>query len=333
MRCSVIGEHYLVGDVGGTNDDLAAVRVTEGEFEIIFKEDRSTQRHQEFSQVVNEFLEDLYEQEEIEVESACFAVAGPVEDQRVEMPHANLTVDADRIEMETELDHVHIINDFDAIGYAIEVLDEEDCKELQKGQEKSEAPIAIVGAGTGLGKNLLIYDEHLETYFPYSSEGGHADLPLTDENELELAEHIREKHDIVSEVSYEHVLSGQGLENIYSFLHSRYPEEEQGLSAKKISETKEDNPCSRETFDKFIEFFARCCRNYALDTLPENGMYIVGGIAAKNPEEFNQRFVQEFRNASPQFHDLLSKMPLYVVKTYDISLKGAANALKSRRMD
>lgn len=250
-----------------------------------------------------------------------------MEDQRVEMPHTDLTIDADRLEKETELEHVHIINDFDAIGYAINILEPEDYNTIQKGGIEEE-PIAIVGAGTGLGKNLLIYDEHIDTYLPNASEGGHADLPITDEKELYLANQIKQKHGIESEVPYEQVLSGQGLENIYSFLHSRFPEEENDLSAKEISHTREDNPCSRETFDKFIEFYARCCRNYALDTLPENGLYIVGGIAAKNPDEFNQRFVEEFRNASPQFHQMLSEIPIRVVTNYDISLKGAAHALQ-----
>lgn len=277
---------------------------------------------------MNDFLEDLHQEGEIKIESACFAVAGPVEDQRVEMPHADLTVDADRLEKETELEHVHIINDFDAIGYAMNILDSEDFKLLQEGQQRPEKPIAVVGAGTGLGKNLLIYDKHIETYLPHSSEGGHADLPTTSEEELELAGMIKKEHDVESEVAYEQVLSGQGLENMYSFLHSNYPEEKENLNAKDISRTKEDNPCSRETFDKFIEFYARCCRNYALDTLPENGLYIVGGIAAKNPDEFDQRFVEEFRNASPQFHELLSEIPIRVVTNYDISLKGAAHALQ-----
>ncbi|MFB6245420.1 MAG: glucokinase [Candidatus Nanohaloarchaea archaeon] len=317
-----------MGDIGGTNDDLAAVEVSEQGLEIVFKEDRSTRRHQDFSKVVNDFLEDLREDMEIEVDSACFAVAGPVENQRVEMPHTDLTIDADRLEKETELEEVRVINDFDAIGYAVNILDGKDLRQVQKGHQRAQKPIAVVGAGTGLGKNLVIYDEHIDTYVPHSSEGGHADLPVTSEEELELAEMIKREHGIESEVAYEHVLSGQGLENIYSFLHSKYPEEEQNLNAREISETKEENPCSRETFDKFIEFYARCCRNYVLDTLPENGLYIVGGIAAKNPEEFDQRFVEEFRNASPQFHQLLSEIPIRVVTNYDISLKGAAHALQ-----
>jgi glucokinase len=323
--------HYLVGDVGGTNDDLAVVRVTKGGIDVLFQEDRSTQRHQEFSHVVNEFLENFENEENVNIDSACLAVAGPVEDQKVEMPQTDLKVDANKLEEETELEHVHIINDFDAIGYAINMLDTDDYKVLQEGEMKPEKPIAIVGAGTGLGKNLLIYDEHIETYLPQSSEGGHADLPLTSEEELELASQIRETHGIKSEIPYEQVLSGQGLENIYHFMNSTYPEQEEDLSAKEISRNREDNPCSRETFDKFIEFYARCCRNYALDTLPENGLYIVGGIAAKNPDEFDQRFVEEFRNASPQFHELLSDIPIKVVTNYDISLKGAAHALQIKK--
>lgn len=323
-----INQVYIVGDIGGTNDDLAAVRIYEGDFEIVFRQERSTKRESDFSKTVNNFLDDLKNEKDLKIDSACFAVAGPVENQRVEMPHANLVIDADRLEKKTDLENVHIINDFDAIGYSINIIDSEDYKVLQAGQENGKQPIAIVGAGTGLGKNLLIHDKYIGSYLPHPSEGGHADLPTTNREELEMVNKIKNEHNIESEVSYEHVLSGQGLENIYSFLQSRYPDEKQNLAASEISRTKNDNPCSRETFEKFIEFYARCCRNYALDTLPENGLYIAGGIAAKNPEEFNQTFIEEFQNTSPQFHKLLSKIPVKVITNYNISLKGAAHALK-----
>jgi glucokinase len=267
----------------------------------------------------------------LEVLAGCFAVAGPVDDKRVEMANADLVVDAEQIKNETCLDTVHLINDFDALGYAINVLDPEDWQEVQEGVEEDEKRIAVIGAGTGLGKNLMVYDKHIETYLPQSSEGGHADLPLTSQEELDLADSIKYRHDIESEVAYEDVLSGKGLKNIYSYFRKTQHQEEVEMTPKQISEKKESNACLNKTFEKFIEFYARCCRNYALDTLPENGLYIVGGIAAKNPDEFDQRFVEEFRNASPQFHDLLSQIPIRVVTNYDISLKGAAHALEMEK--
>jgi len=69
--------HILCGDIaGGTKDNLAAVKISKGDIEIVFKEARSTQRHQDFSQVLNDFLEDLNEEENLQVDSACFAVTG-----------------------------------------------------------------------------------------------------------------------------------------------------------------------------------------------------------------------------------------------------------------
>ena len=324
-----MGDKYLVGDVGGTNDDLALVEVVEDKVNILVKKDRSTDEQRNFVEGVTSFLQELRKETgHGPVSKACFAVAGPVENRRVEMPNADFTVDADRIEEDTSLEDVLLINDFDAIGYSVKLLDDEDYKTVQKGEStKKNAPMAVVGAGTGLGKNLLIYDEGNNCYLPHSSEGGHSDLPLRNKEELDMAEYIQEKEDFKHQVSYEHVLSGSGIERIYDFLNQDRPESAD-LSAAEISNTKDENDCSRRTFAKFMGFYARCCRNYVLDTLPENGLYIAGGIAAQNSEEFNQTFLEEFQNSSPQFRELLSRIPVYVITNYEVSLKGAARAIE-----
>ncbi|NMJ92722.1 hypothetical protein GLT81_00505 [Nanohaloarchaea archaeon] len=322
-------QRYIVGDVGGTNDDLAVVERKENDFEIVFKQDKSTDNQQSFLEGLKRFLTDLEgEFEDNEFKEACFAVAGPVEDRNVEMPNADLTIDAEAIERETSLDTVLLINDFDALGYATELLEEEDYITVQQGEQSPEnQPKAVIGAGTGLGKNFLIYDQGLERYVPHSSEGGHSDLPLKNRKELELAEFIQDLENISHQISYEHVLSGKGLENMYRFFN-RNSFQKEGTQAEQISKTRETNPCSQKTFSKFIEFYARCCRNYALDTLPREGLYIAGGIAAQNPDSIDDLFLEEFRNSSPQFRELLTKIPIRVITNYDISLKGAARAME-----
>ncbi|EGQ43025.1 MAG: glucokinase [Candidatus Nanosalina sp. J07AB43] len=322
-------QRYIVGDVGGTNDDLAVVERKESGFEILFKQDKSTDRQKSFLEGLKSFLADLEDEfEDSNFGKACFAVAGPVEDRKVQMPNADLTIDARVIEQKTSLETVLLINDFDALGYATELLGPEDYTTVQRGEQSSEnQPKAVIGAGTGLGKNLLVYDKGLKRYVPNSSEGGHCDLPIKNREELEMAKFIQELEDTNHPISYEHVLSGKGLENMYKFFNEDSPQEKD-VQAEQISETRQTNRCSQKTFSKFIEFYARCCRNYVLDTLPRGGLYIAGGIAAQNPDSIDESFLEEFRNSSPQFQELLSKIPVHVITNYDISLKGAARAMK-----
>ncbi len=221
------------------------------------------------------------------------------------------------------------MNDFDAVSYAINVLGRQDYIVLNKGRATPKAVKAVLGAGTGLGKNILHYHDKIEAYVPLPSEGGHADLPLLTTTELKMAEFIKKIQGIERQLCYEDVLSGRGLENIYKFLSTtKYPDLPIDLTAAEISTTKKDNSCSQETLEWFIRFYARCARNFALDTLARGGIYIAGGIAAKNHGSFNEFFEEFIRNEV--YEHILRDIPIYLITNYNISLIGAAYALTFR---
>ena len=116
------------------------------------------------------------------------------------------------------------------------------------------------------------------------------------------------------------------MENLYAFFEStKYQNEPKNLTAIQISETKSKNPCSKETFEWFIRIFARAARNFALDVLARGGVYIAGGIAAKNTDAFNNFFDEFVKNEV--YHELLKDIPVYLITNYDISLIGSAYAL------
>lgn len=323
----------LSADIGGTNANFTIVGFKNGRPEVLFSRRENSSSVPHFCQLVNNFLARAKE-EGFEPTEGCFAVAGPVEEEGgnrlVRMTNAGLVVDTQELLRRTPLKQVEIMNDFEAISYAINLLQERDFVTLSTGREVKGGTRVVIGAGTGLGKSILYWHGWLETYVPISSEGGHGDLPLLSEEELRLSAFIRKRSKIVENVVYEDVLSGRGLQDIYQYLNdSKFPDSPAGLSPEEISETKKSNPCSRETFRWFVEFYARCARNFALDALATGGLYVAGGIAARNPDSFAD-FTHEFIK-NDAYRRILERIPVHIVTNYDVSPIGAAHGFMVRQ--
>jgi glucokinase len=334
MTDGKIYEGEVVGaDVGGTNVTLSVIMFENGVPDVVFSERKDTAAISRFSDLLNQFLKSAGKQG-LKPREGCFAVAGRVEyvggAQRVTMTNADLIVDSADIQSETSLQNVLIINDFEAISYATNVLKPDQFITLNKGKAKAKATRAVVGAGTGLGKSILRFYSRPGSYLPLPSEGGHSDLPLLNSEELRLSDFIREEAGIRSQLSYEDVLSGRGLERIYQYLcKTRFTNQPAVLSAKVIAQTAVTNPCSRETFSWFIKFYARCARNFVLDSLATGGLFIAGGIAAKNPDFF-QDFMEEFIK-NETYRSLLKDVPVQLITDYFVSPAGAAYALAMQK--
>jgi glucokinase len=313
-----VPERALCGDIGGTNASLCIADYKRG---IVISENvkKSTADYSDFSDLIKSYLEKI----SFRPHSACFAVAGPVQNQRVVMTNADLVIDAKEISNKTGIRNVFVINDFDAVGFATNVLVTADTKIINPGRPVEESVRAAVGAGTGLGKSILIYDKKTKAYIPHSSEGGHTDFPMLFPEESALFEHF-------DHPTYEDLLSGRGLENIYQALqNSKFKKEPPKLSAKEISANRNSSAICKETFECFVKFYARCAKNFAIDVLATGGIFLAGGIAASNQDKFGKAFMEEFtRHSLPQFREMLQKIPVTLITNYGISLKGAAFALK-----
>lgn len=306
----------LCGDIGGTNANLCLAGKGQ-RIEIGHIDHMPTQEFHSFPDLVNRYLETCGEQPK----SACFAVAGVVKNNRVKMTNADLVVDAEEIVAKTPLTSVTVINDFDAVGYATNVLDPSDTLTLNEGEPEVGGMRCALGAGTGLGKSILFYHPAMKAYLPSSSEGGHTDFPVANEQERIFVEGL-------DQPTWEHLISGRGIEQIYHALQKHhYPDQAVHCSAKEISERRHDNPLCREAFEWFVKFYARAARNFSIELLAKGGVFLAGGIGASNSDMFGEIFMEEFRRHHlPQFRELLAKIPVKLIKNYDISLKGAAFA-------
>jgi glucokinase len=294
--------------------------------------------------VINEILSYAYDRYKIKIDNACIAVAGIVSSQdNVKITNANWSINLKELLQKTSINSAFLINDFQAIGYGVNIFNHEDINNVFTIKSSNNKNLetktkAIIGAGTGLGKSILIFDKNLNFYIPKPSEGGHSDFPAQDDFEFELINYIKKNRNISQPVTYEELLSGRGLEIIYLFLeeYEKYDENNYSKEINKSSDKvaiiakyrNNDELCSK-TFKIFSKFYGRCAKNFALDTLAIGGLYIAGGIASKNIEIFKTKeFISEFENAYRRT-EILKEIPIYAILDYDVGLKGACFAAKN----
>ncbi len=318
------------GDVGGTHTNIAVAGAKDGTATLLYSAHFDSRKLKSLVPALREALDYGRESYGIEVDRGVAGVAGAVTDcSRIKPTNLPWVVDAEEIKREFGFENFRITNDFQIIGWGISSLKEGDLFEAKAGYPGFGDTRAVIGAGTGLGKSILLFDGR--RYIPIPSEGGHADFPAIDRFELELADFVRDGRK--TPASYEELLSGRGIERIYDFLRERQGgtektgeiEEAENKAAEISKHRKTDHLC-RETFRIYAKIYGRCAKNFVLEALATGGLYIAGGIAAKNREIFvSPEFQAEFLNAEKQ-RDLLEMTPVRVITNYDVSIIGACNA-------
>lgn len=335
--------YVLGGDVGGTHTNLAVAGINNSTPDLLFSLHFNTKDLNSLIPAINIILEYSDKSYGIQIDTACIGAAGIVSNYNdfVKLTNVGWTVSSNEIIEKTSLKSVFILNDFQIIGYSVNLLDFNNSNDLfviQGSKDDFNSNVqtkAIIGAGTGLGKSILTYDEHFKAYVPISSEGGHVDFPVQSNEEMELVNFVKKVKGISQPLNYEELISGRGIENIYSFLRqnqkysdTRYTNEIDNSDSKAplISKYKNEDEICKKTFSLFTRFYARCAKNFVLDTLALGGIYIAGGIAAKNKEIFTSKdFFDEFENAYRR-SEIMKKIPISVIVNYDVSLIGACFA-------
>jgi len=326
----------LGGDVGGTNTNIGVAGVRDGKATLLYSAHFESRRLFSLVPAIREALDYGREKYAIDVDRGVVGVAGPVSGpERAKPTNLPWLVDAGDIKREFGFDEFRIENDFQILGRGIESLKEADLFPVKSGDMGVGECRAVIGAGTGMGKAIMVNDG--KRYRTIPSEGGHADFPVQDQFDLDLADFIRGGRK--APASYEDLLSGRGIERIYDFLREkRGGTEKTGRTEKTgevedaedraaaISKYRTTDPLCRETFAVYAKCFGRCAKNFVLESIATGGLYIAGGIAAKNREVFVMpEFSDEFLNAEKQ-RQILEKTPVRVITNYDVSLYGACNA-------
>ncbi len=331
----------LAGDIGGTKTILRLVKISDSsELETISEE---TYQSGDFPDLVPMVQQFLVKANSPTPQKACFAIAGPVVNNTAKLTNLAWFLDTERLAQELAIPLISLINDFAAVGYGIVGLGKQDILTLQVGKPKPEAPIGVIGAGTGLGQGFLIKQGNQYQVFP--SEGGHADFAPRNELEFQLLKYLLDKHDI-QRVSVERVVSGLGIVSIYQFLRDRKqatesPEiaqivrtwEQQAGQAEKTVDpgaaigkaaVERCDRLSEQTLQIFIDAYGAEAGNLALKLLPYGGLYIAGGIAPKILSLIeNSNFLLNFTQKG-RMRPLLEEIPVHIILNQQVGLIGAA---------
>jgi len=331
----------LAGDIGGTKTILRLVETSDSQsLQSIYQESYHSADFPDLVPIVQQFLAKANTSLP---EKACFAIAGPIVKNTAKLTNLVWFLDTERLQQELGIPRISLINDFAAVGYGISGLQEQDLHVLQPGKPQPQAPIGIIGAGTGLGQGFLIKTGNYYQVFP--SEGGHADFAPRNEIEFQLLKYLLGKHDI-QRISVERVVSGMGIVAIYQFLRDRKfaaesPdiaqivrtwEQEAGKEEKSVdpgaaigtAALQKRDRLSEQTLQLFIDAYGAEAGNLALKLLPYGGLYIAGGIAPKIlPLIQNSDFLLNFTQKG-RMRSLLEEIPVYIILNPQVGLIGAA---------
>ncbi|MBS0649642.1 MAG: glucokinase [Verrucomicrobia bacterium] len=322
----------IAGDVGGTNVRLAFFDKGKKRDPLFLEKYRSAD-FSDFSSLLRKFIETLNGKQ---VEAACFGVAGPVQNGRCQATNLPWVIDASELSKELGNKKVWLINDLEANAWGVTVLNAEELLVLNGG-EKLQGNGALISAGTGLGEAGLYWNG--KAHVPFACEGGHTDFAPTDEEQVDLWRYLKGKFE---HVSYERVLSGSGIFQIYQFLIDT-KKEKQSASLAGVENQKEPQriitemalkkecPACVRTIDLFCSIYGSEAGNLALKMLSTHSMYIGGGIAPKISGILkNGRFMKAF-TAKGRFLNMLSKIPVQVILNDQTALLGAAQYAQEKK--
>jgi glucokinase len=316
--------YILAADVGGTKTLLSLS--ASDECEPLNIKTYVSSGYACLSDIVDEFLTGSGVKQ---VSAACVALAAPVSGRKVKLTNLPWVVDGDDLAKRHNIKKVELINDFEAVGYGVAILEVNETLAVQTGVEQVEGVRLVIGAGTGLGVAWLSWQDG--TYKVLPSEAGHMDFAPADEVQYSLLKYLQQQY---GHVSYERIVSGPGLIAIYEFIRDSglaTPSESllkavnNGDAAAVLAQfsQKEDEVVARMTMDLFLAVYGAFVGNVALASLPRGGIYITGGIAAKNIQAMqNHLFINKFLDKG-RFNGLLASIPVNVVLNPNVGLKGA----------
>ena len=302
--------NVIAGDVGGTKTLLQLVEIADGGSAVALEQRFDSGSYKTFDDLLGEFLGLA----KGTVDAACFAVAGPVFEDRAEVTNLGWRIETAELTARFGIARVALINDFYAVALGVPLLQAEDLVSLHPGDRKRGDPIAILGAGTGLGQALVTFAGSEWGVIP--SEGGHADFAPQDEEQARLFLFLHEKY---GHVSWERLLSGMGLVNIFTFLGgvTDSPADVAQLAAA-------GDARAVRTFEIFVDIYGAEAGNMALRVLSRGGVFLAGGVAAKNLSFFTDgRFVTAFLRKG-RFREMLGAMPIDLIVNEKVGLIGAA---------
>ena len=314
----------LAGDVGGTKTLLGLFERSVPRPRPLVTHAYVTNDYRSFTDILDAFAHDVHQP--FALDAAAIGVAGPVVDATARLTNIDWDISAAAVTTRFGTARVCLLNDLEAMGHSVEVLDDDELATLQDGIKRTSGNAAVIAAGTGLGQAMLHrVNGHL---VPIPSEGGHSDFAARTDRELELVRMLRERY---GRASVEHVLSGPGLVNLHRLTHrggecDMIAGVDERDAPARISQAALTGRCQGcvEALRMFVSAYGAEAGNVALRGLTLAGIYLGGGIAAKIlPMLRGDLFINAFRDKAPM-SELVSRVPVKVILNADAGLVGAA---------
>jgi glucokinase len=319
---------FVVGDIGGTHARLSLLDRTGRS---VRRDVLESRRYPSLEAALQFFLR--ADGRPPKIEAAAFGIAGPVVGNRVAATNLPWVVDGRRLAQKLSAKRVTLINDLVALALGTIEIARSKCHVLgDAGYPKRRgANIAVLAAGTGLGEAILVWDGH--RFVASATEGGHADFGPRDDLELELLQFLRSRF---GHVSWERVLSGAGLGNLYDFFRRAKGVPESDENMQQVETAADRNAAiaglglsaASEAAVRAVELFATIygaeSGNLALKSLAIGGVYVCGNIAARMLPVLDRGHFRRAFADKGRFMPFMEKIPVAVIGDSSIGLAGAA---------
>ena len=336
---------FLVGDVGGTKVRLALYQMVDGKLVRQQTDKFMSADYSGLDEVVKIFLG----KHQISVTKSCFGVPGPIINGEAQATNLPWKLQEEQLRKTLGIQDVTLVNDLVATAAAVPYLKPQELFTLHAGKRRIGSPVkelqpayspladgrdgvfAVLAPGTGLGQAFLLINSREHHLLP--SEGGHVDFAPTTEIEVSLLEYLLSKY---SHVSYERVLSGPGLVNIYQFLRDMGYAREPAELRERVNE---DDPSSVisgyaqsgeyelcvKALDIFASILGAQAGNMVLTLLATDGVYLGGGIVANIYKKLAEGITVSAYLQKGRLSDLVKNTPLFVILDDHAALLGAAS--------
>lgn len=314
----------LAGDVGGTKTLLGLFDPVAPRPCPLRVHSFATLAFDDLPSMIAAFLETV-DRKTSTIDRACFGVAGPVVGRQATLTNVPRHIDAGNVAGRFGLDHVWLLNDLEAMAYAVPVLEAPELHVLQDGAAVPGGNMALIAAGTGLGEALLHFVDG--RFIPSPTEGGHADFAARTEREVVLMKDVTARR---GRAEVEQILSGQGFVHIHRALYGptcaagvHFDDADAPAAITAAAVEGRCHGCSG-TLEVFIEAYGAEAGNLALRSVSTGGLFIGGGIAPKIlPALTSGAFMRAFRSKAP-LESLVERMPVKVILNPEAGLLGAA---------
>jgi glucokinase len=322
----------LAGDMGASKTRLALFDTENEKLEPELEQEYLSAQHDSLESIVAEYLQ----AHSVKPKAACFGFAGPVRNGQALATNLPWKVSVKDLSKSIGTERVQLLNDLEANAYGIACLDESEFCTISQATKAEPGNAGLISAGTGLGEAGMFWDGH--DLRPFSSEGSHCDFAPQNEQQYKLLIYLQRRY---GHVSWERVVSGMGLRDIYTFLlESGYGPDPDwlveevltGQSGAVISRhaLEHDSELCDATLDLFVSCYGAEAGNLALKYMAIGGIYLGGGIAPKILSRLQEPiFIESFTNKG-RFAELLKQIPVKVILNEQTALLGAARYASNR---